>query len=47
MLLVHGDRERTLEDYTNLLAQAGFQLERTIPALCPPLPWTVIETIHR
>ena len=47
MLLVHGGRERTLEDYANLLAQAGFLLEQTIPAPCPPFPWTVIEAIHR
>ena len=47
MLLVHGGRERTLEDYAHLLAQAGFLLERTIPAPRPPFQWTVIETIHR
>lgn len=47
MPLVHGGRERTLEDHANLLAQAGFLLERTIPAPCPPFQWTVIETIRR
>jgi hypothetical protein len=47
MLVAHGGRERTLEDYADLLARAGFRLDRTIPAPCPPFPWTVIEAVHR
>jgi hypothetical protein len=47
MLVAHGGRERTLEDYEDLLARAGFRLDRTIPAPCPPFPWTVIEAVHR
>jgi hypothetical protein len=47
MLVAHGGRERTLEDYADLLAHAGFRLERTIPAPSPPFPWTVLEAIRK
>lgn len=46
MLVSHGGRERTLEDYADLLAEAGFRLERALPAPCPPFPWTVLEAIR-
>lgn len=46
MLVAHGGRERTLEDYADMLADAGFLLEGVIPAPSPPFPWTVIEAIH-
>jgi hypothetical protein len=47
MLVAHGGRERTLEDYADLLADAGFGLERAIPAPCPPFPWTVLEAVRQ
>ena len=47
MLVAHGGRERTLEDYADLLGQAGFLLARTIPAPCPTYPWTMLEAIHQ
>lgn len=46
MLVRLGGRERTLEHYANLLDQAGFVLECTVPAPSPPFPWTVIEGIR-
>ena len=47
MLVAHGGRERTLEAYANLLAEAGFRLERAIPAPSGPFPWTVLEAVHQ
>ena len=47
MLVAHGGCERTLEDYARLLAEAGFGLERVIPAPCPPFPWTVLEAVRQ
>jgi len=46
MLVQLGGRERTLEHYTDLLVEAGFVLERTVPAPCPPFPWTVLEAVR-
>lgn len=46
MLVAHGGRERTLEDYSDLLAKVGFRLERALPVPCPPFPWTVIEAVR-
>lgn len=46
MLVAHGGRERTLEDYERLLAEGGFRLERAIPAPSPPFPWTVLEAVR-
>lgn len=43
MLVELGGRERTLEEYRELLERSGYRLERTIPAPAPPYPWTVIE----
>jgi hypothetical protein len=46
MLVQLGGRERTLEHYADLLVDAGFVLERTIAAPCPPFPWTVLEAVR-
>lgn len=46
MLVAHGGRERTLEDYAHLLAEAGFRLERALPAPSTSFPWTVLEAIR-
>jgi hypothetical protein len=40
MLVMHGGRERTAEEYRRLLQAAGFQLERVIPTHSP---FSVIE----
>jgi hypothetical protein len=47
MLVAHGGRERTLDDYAHLLGEAGFRLERALAAPSPPFPWTVLEAIRR
>ena len=49
MLVELNGRERTVEDYATLLGQAGYQLQRTIPATEPGqgYPWTVIEAIRQ
>jgi len=47
MLVELGGRERSLEDYTRLLAQTGFLLDRTIPVPGSTYPWTVIEAIRQ
>jgi hypothetical protein len=46
MLVAHGGRERTLEDYAHLLAETGFRLERALPAPSASFPWTVLEAIR-
>jgi hypothetical protein len=42
MLAVTGGRERTPSEYKNLLARAGFRLERIIPT---PSQYSIIETV--
>lgn len=50
MLVELNGRERTIEQYGGLLDQAGYRLERTIPATRSgwhPYPWTIIEAVRR
>jgi hypothetical protein len=42
MLVCYGSRERTEEEFRNLLRQAGFELKQVIPL---PLPDALIEAV--
>ena len=47
MLVQLGGRERTLAEYEDLFAQAGYVLQRTISAATSTYPWTVLEAVRR
>jgi hypothetical protein len=48
MLVELNGRERTIEEYADLLGQAGYRLERTVPAIASGwVLWTVIEAIRQ
>jgi hypothetical protein len=47
MLVQLGGRERALEEYEDLLAQAGYLLHQVIPVPTPSYPWTVLEAIRQ
>jgi hypothetical protein len=39
----HGGKERTEQEYRELLGAAGFRIERVIPT---STPWSVLEAIR-
>jgi hypothetical protein len=47
MLVQLGGRERTLAEYDDLLAEAGYDVDRTISAATSTYPWTVLEAVRR
>lgn len=50
MLVEMNGRERTIEEYAGLLGQAGYRLERTVPAPGTggiAYPWTVLEATRQ
>jgi hypothetical protein len=47
MLVELGGRERTREDYADLLDQAGFAIERSIATSASAHPWTIIEAVRQ
>ncbi len=47
MLVGLGGRERTVEDYSALLEQSGYLLERTTHTSGSAYPWAIMEAVHR